>query len=55
MQSKTKTEVTALVPLRGPLTRYVLAAGWDRRITFYEDNTSRTVGPARALAGHKVR
>ncbi|GLI65559.1 hypothetical protein VaNZ11_009122 [Volvox africanus] len=52
--SKTKAEVTALVPLRGPLTRYVLAAGWDRRITFYEDNNAKSVGPSRSLAGHKA-
>ncbi len=43
------------MPLRGPLTRYVLAAGWDRRITFYEDNNAKSVGPSRSLAGHKVR
>ncbi|KXZ56621.1 hypothetical protein GPECTOR_1g56 [Gonium pectorale] len=54
LQSKTRAEVTALVPLRGPLTRYVLAAGWDRRITFYEDNAAKAVGPSRALAGHKA-
>ncbi|EFJ43836.1 hypothetical protein VOLCADRAFT_96020 [Volvox carteri f. nagariensis] len=52
--SKTKAEVTALVPLRGPLTRYVLAAGWDRCITFYEDNNAKSVGPSRSLAGHKA-
>ncbi|PNW80352.1 hypothetical protein CHLRE_07g313850v5 [Chlamydomonas reinhardtii] len=54
LQSRARAEVTALVPLRGPLTRYVLAAGWDRRITFFEDNASKTVGPCRALAGHKA-
>ncbi|KAG2450287.1 hypothetical protein HYH02_004795 [Chlamydomonas schloesseri] len=54
LQSRARAEVTALVPLRGPLTRYVLAAGWDRRITFFEDNAAKTVGPSRALAGHKA-
>ncbi|GFR47120.1 hypothetical protein Agub_g8807 [Astrephomene gubernaculifera] len=54
LQSKTHAEITALVPLRGPLTRYVLAAGWDRRITFYEDNAAKAVGPSRSLAGHKA-
>ncbi|KAG2490207.1 hypothetical protein HYH03_011334 [Edaphochlamys debaryana] len=54
LASRSKAEVTALVPLRGPLTRYVLAAGWDRRITFYEDNAAKSVGPSRTLAGHKA-
>ncbi|MEW5310065.1 MAG: hypothetical protein WDW38_001897 [Sanguina aurantia] len=55
MKSKSNTEVTAVTTVRGSLMRSVLAAGWDRKITFYEDSSSnKEVGPGRVIQGHSA-
>lgn len=38
---------------RGTLTKYIIATGWDKRITFYEDINEKAVFSTRNVAGHK--
>uniref|UniRef100_A0A7R9VBT3 Uncharacterized protein n=1 Tax=Chlamydomonas euryale TaxID=1486919 RepID=A0A7R9VBT3_9CHLO len=48
-------EVTSLLAVRGQLMRHFLVAGWDRQITFYDDNPDADeMPPGRRLTGHKA-
>lgn len=51
-------EVTGIVTSAGSFSgKYIVSAGWDRRITFYEDATSegpKEIGPLRYLQGHRA-
>jgi len=54
LKPRNREEVTAVLAIRGSLMRHFLVAGWDRRITFYEDNAERSVGPGRSISGHRA-
>ncbi|KAJ9527074.1 hypothetical protein QJQ45_025214, partial [Haematococcus lacustris] len=55
LHARCAEEVTAIVAVRSPLFRQFLVAGWDRKITYYEDCGSDTkeVTAGRVIQGHK--
>lgn len=53
MKGRSHEEVTDVVCTRGALTRHVLACGWDRKITFYEDGDRKEVEAVRTITGHR--
>jgi WD40 repeat protein len=57
LRPKTHEEVTAVLTFRSALFRHFLVAGWDRRITCYEDAgpSHKESFPGRVIQGHKVR
>lgn len=43
-----------IICTRGSVTRYVIAAGWDRKLTFFEDTRAKQVVYARQVpSGHR--
>ncbi|GFH24423.1 uncharacterized protein HaLaN_22218, partial [Haematococcus lacustris] len=55
LHARCAEEVTAIVAVRSPLFRQFLVAGWDRKITYYEDCGSDTkeATAGRVIQGHK--
>mmetsp|Transcript_1517 Transcript_1517/g.3677 ORF Transcript_1517/g.3677 Transcript_1517/m.3677 type:complete len:1120 (-) Transcript_1517:241-3600(-) len=54
LQPKTQEEVTAILGIRGSFMKHFLVAGWDRRVTFYEDDGQKEAQPGRIISGHKA-
>ncbi|KAF5831982.1 WD40-repeat-containing domain protein [Dunaliella salina] len=54
LQPKTREEVTAILAIRGSFMKHFLVAGWDRRVTFYEDDGQKEAQPGRIISGHKA-
>ncbi|KAG1663156.1 hypothetical protein FOA52_006053 [Chlamydomonas sp. UWO 241] len=51
-QSAASDEVTSLLAVHGQLMRHFLVAGWDRQITFYDDDPAESnIYPGRRLSG----
>jgi WD40 repeat protein len=49
LKTRGAEEVTSVVAVRGALMRHFLVAGWDRRVTYFDDNGSQQVRAGRAL------
>ncbi len=56
LRPKTHEEVTSVLTIRGALFKHFVVAGWDRRVTCYEDPgpAAKETFPGRIMAGHKV-